>query len=143
LSALVGDARSTAADAAESKTIDLAITVESDAPMVIDVRLIRSALGNLLHNAIKYTHAGGHIALRARVTGAHAEIEVEDSCGGIPPGSLDQLFMPFVRRNTTEAGFGLGLAIAKQAIDAHGGTIHVQNLVGKGCIFVVELPLGN
>ena len=142
LSAIITDARSAVVDAAEAKTIDLAITVESDAPMVIDARLVRSALGNLLHNAIKYTQPGGHVALRARVTGAHAEIEVEDSCGGIPPGSLEQLFLPFVRRNATETGFGLGLAIAKEAIDAHGGAIHVQNLLGKGCMFVVELPRG-
>jgi len=143
LSAIITEARSVVDDAAEFKKIDVAVAVETDAPMVIDVRLVRSALGNLLHNAIKYTHTGGHVALRARVAGAHAEIEVEDGCGGIPPGALEQLFMPFVRRNTTEAGFGLGLAIAKQAIDAHGGTIQVRNFLGKGCMFVVELPLGN
>lgn len=49
-------------------------------------------------------------------------------------------FAPFVRLNSAEAGFGLGLAIAKQAVDAHGGTIRVQNLPGKGCVFILEFP---
>jgi signal transduction histidine kinase len=45
--------------------------------------------------------------------------------------------------DTAQTGFGLGLAIAKQAADAHGGTIRVQNLPGKGCVFVLELPIGS
>jgi signal transduction histidine kinase len=68
-------------------------------------------------------------------------IEVEDCCGGLPPGKVEEAFAPFVRLDTKQSGFGLGLAIAKQAVDAHGGAIRVQNLPGKGCVFVLELPV--
>jgi len=143
LSALLEDAQANAAAAAEVKHIELAVNVESDAPLMVDVRLVRSALTNLVRNAVKYTHPGGKIAVRGRVAGGHVIVEVEDGCGGIAPGELDQLFATFVRRSDREVGFGLGLAIAKQAIDAHGGTIRVQNLPPNGCVFVVELPVGH
>ncbi len=67
-------------------------------------------------------------------------IEIEDCCGGLAPGQVEKAFAPFARLDARESGFGLGLAIAKQAVDAHGGSIRVQNLSGKGCIFVLELP---
>jgi len=72
-----------------------------------------------------------------------AKIEIEDSCGGLSPGKVEAAFAPFVRLDTNQGGFGLGLAIARQAVDAHGGSIRVQNVPGKGCIFVLELPLGS
>ena len=111
--------------------------------MFVDPRLIRSALGNLLRNAVKYTRSGTMVELRGRIRNGHAEIEVEDRCGGLEPGKVEEAFSPFVRLNTGENGFGLGLAIAKQAVDAHGGSIRVQNLPSKGCIFVLELPQGD
>ena len=79
--------------------------------------------------------------LRGRIAEGRAVIEVEDSCGGLPPGKVEEAFAPFVRLDNRQTGFGLGLAIAKQAVDAHGGSIRVQDLPGKGCIFVLELPL--
>ena len=62
-------------------------------------------------------------------------------CGGLPPGKVEEAFAPFVRLDSRQSGFGLGLAIAKQAVDAHGGSIRVQNMPGKGCVFVLELPV--
>jgi signal transduction histidine kinase len=67
-------------------------------------------------------------------------VEIEDCCGGLEPGKVEQAFAPFVRLDTKQGGFGLGLAIAKQAVDAHGGTIRVQNIPDKGCIFSLEVP---
>jgi signal transduction histidine kinase len=127
---------------AESKDIDLRVKLEDDQSVDIDVRLVRSAVSNLLRNAIKYSHDGGAVDLRGRIANGRVIIEVEDSCGGLEPGKVEQAFAPFVRLDTRQSGFGLGLAIAKQAVDAHGGTIRVQNLPGKGCIFVLELPFG-
>jgi signal transduction histidine kinase len=66
---------------------------------------------------------------------------VHDSCGGLPPGKVEKAFAPFVRLDSSQDGFGLGLAIAKQAAESHGGNIRVQNVPGKGCIFVLELSL--
>jgi signal transduction histidine kinase len=141
LAALVEDARIGALSQAESKNIDVRVTIEHVDEVKLDRRLVRSAISNLLRNGVKYTPSGGVVHLRARIANARAVIEVEDSCGGLPPGKVEKAFAPFVRLDERQGGFGLGLAIAKQAVDAHGGTIRVQDLPGKGCMFVLELPI--
>ena len=79
--------------------------------------------------------------LRALRTDGHVQIEVEDECGGIP-GRADDSFKAFSdRRMNDRTGLGLGLSIARKAVKLHGGDIHVRNLPGKGCVFVIELPL--
>jgi signal transduction histidine kinase len=138
---LFDDLEKDIASDADARSIELQSTIEADEPLDVDVRLVRSALGNLLRNAVKYTKPGGTVHLRGRVASARAVIEVEDCCGGLEPGKVEAAFAPFVRMDNRQSGFGLGLAIAKQAVDAHGGTIRVQNLPGKGCIFVLELPV--
>lgn len=106
-----------------------------------DPQLLGSAVMNLLNNAFKYTHAGGNVVLRARRTDGHVQIEVEDECGGIT-GVAEDSFKAFSdRRMHDRTGLGLGLSIARKAVKLHGGEIHVRNLPGKGCVFVIELPL--
>ncbi len=141
LAALFEDIEVTAAPEAEAKGIAVHSEIEKDVALDVDRRLLRSALGNLLNNAVKYTPRGGSVALRGKIVAAHLLIEIEDSCGGLAAGKVEAAFAPFVRLSSQESGFGLGLAIAKQAVDAHGGSIRVQNLPGKGCIFAVELAL--
>ena len=138
---LLDDAELVAAGEAEDKDIKLSFRIEQDAALYVDRRLIRSALNNLVRNAVKYSHRGGVVEVRGRVEGSRAIVEVEDRCGGLEPGKVEEAFAPFVRLAIDDNGFGLGLAIAKQAVDAHAGTIRVQNLPGKGCIFVMDLPI--
>jgi signal transduction histidine kinase len=142
LKALLEDAELGAISEAESKGVEIRSLVESNEQLAVDTRLVRSALGNLVRNAVKYTSSGGVVELRGNIVNGRAVIEVEDCCGGLAPGKVEEAFAPFVRLDSRQTGFGLGLAIAKQAVDAHGGTIRVQNLPGKGCIFVLELPVG-
>ncbi len=137
---LLDDAELVAACDAEDKDIKLEVHIDQDSELFVDRRLIRSALNNLVRNAVKYSCRGGSIHLRGKVDGARTIVEVEDACGGLPPGKVEEAFAPFVRLTQEAGGFGLGLAIAKQAVDAHAGTIRVQNLPGKGCIFVLDLP---
>lgn len=142
LRALFEDAELGAISEAESKGVEIRLVIEKDERVNLDTRLVRSALGNLLRNAVKYTSAaGGVVQLRGNIEKGRAVIEVEDRCGGLAPGKVEAAFAPFVRLDNRQSGFGLGLAIAKQAVDAHGGSIRVQNLPGKGCIFVLELPV--
>jgi hypothetical protein len=138
---LLAEAELVAAGEADAREIRLAVEIERDVTLSIDRRLMRSALNNIVRNAVKYTARGTTVAIRCRIDGGHVVIEVEDGCGGLPPGKVEAAFAPFVRLTTREPGFGLGLAIAKQALDAHGGTIRVQNLPGKGCVFALELPV--
>jgi signal transduction histidine kinase len=140
LAVLFEDAEMGALSEAETKGVELRLTIESDEPIAVDRRLLCSALGNLLRNAVKYSHSGATVAARGRISEGRATIEVEDCCGGLEPGKVEEAFAPFARLDRRESGFGLGLAIAKEAVDAHGGSIRVQNLPGKGCIFVLELP---
>jgi len=105
-----------------------------------DRKYLGSALSNLLRNAVKFTRIGGTIHLRAKDGGERVVFEVEDECGGLPEGNVQKLFDPFVQLGQDRSGFGLGLAIAKQAVDAHEGTLRVHDLPGRGCVFVLDLP---
>jgi signal transduction histidine kinase len=125
---------------AEQKRIDLRVNVDEDFELTVDKRLTHSALTNLVRNAVKFTHERGSVEVRAQRNGTTLTIEVEDSCGGLPPGAAEKAFVPFAQLGSDRSGFGLGLPIAKQAADAHGGKIRVDNLPGKGCIFALELP---
>jgi len=105
----------------------------------VDRHLLTSAISNLLQNAFKFTRPSGHVWLRTTSKDDHVAIEVEDECGGLPrtadmAGSMD-------RRHTERTGLGLGLMISRQAIGADGGTLSVRDIPGKGCVFIVELPL--
>ena len=135
------DAEVAAATDAAAKEVELAIHLETDVSIHVDARLVHSALVNLICNAVKFTHRGSRVEIRAKNQGGMVRIEVEDRCGGLPPGVLEKAFAPFVQLGGDRSGYGLGLAIAKQAADAHAGTIQIQNLPGKGCIFVLELPV--
>jgi signal transduction histidine kinase len=141
LEALFEDAESGAVADAEAKGVELRWVIGSSARVSLDRRLVASALGNLLRNAVKYTAPGGAVEVRGEVANARVVIEIEDTCGGLDPGQIEAAFAPFVRLDRNQTGFGLGLAIAKQAVDAHGGSIRVQNLPHKGCVFVLELPI--
>ena len=104
-----------------------------------DARLLHSTLSNLIHNAVKYTREGGRVTVRGRSVDDRVVIEVEDECGGLPEGKIEELFNPFVQAGADRTGFGLGLAIAKQAAEAHAGAIRVHSLPGKGCVFTLDL----
>jgi signal transduction histidine kinase len=137
---LLADVEMSASAEADAKKIALSVDLEDDVTLHVDARLIHSLLTNLVRNAVKFTHDGGAVDVRAKRTGDTTVIEVEDRCGGLPPGTAEKAFLPFTQMGADRSGFGLGLAIAKQAAEAHGGSIRIENLPGKGCIFRLELP---
>jgi signal transduction histidine kinase len=115
--------------------------IDSTLSIDADPQLLASAVMNLLHNAFKNTPPGGHVVLRARGEQGRLLIETEDECGGIPLDKSD-LFQVFGdRRGRDRSGLGLGLSIARKAVRAHGGEIRIRNMPGKGCVFIIELPL--
>ena len=107
----------------------------------VDRQLFASAISNLLQNAFKFTRPSGHVWLRTRTTDDRVSIEIEDECGGLLPGAVEAIFRPFEQRGADRAGLGLGLAISRQAIEADGGKVSLRDIPGKGCVFIVEMPL--
>ncbi len=110
-----------------------------------DEEALEQIFDNLLDNAIKYTNAGGVVALRWRTLGQECEIEVEDTGIGIPQGQLSRIFERFYRvdraRSRELGGTGLGLSIVKHLVQALGGTLSVSSRLGKGSTFAVRLKL--
>lgn len=125
---------------AQAKNIQVSHSLAEDLAIDVDPRLLRSAVSNLIRNAIKFTSPDGAIEIRAYLHGARILIEVEDGCGGLPPGRAEDLFLPLVQRGPDQSGFGLGLAITLQAAQAHNGNVTVHDRPGKGCVFTIELP---
>ena len=105
-----------------------------------DRQILAAAVSNLLQNAFKFTPKNGHVSLTTRVTPERVLFEVEDECGGLPPGKVGELFRPFEQRDADRSGVGLGLAICLKAAKANAGEIHVHDLPGKGCVFILDLP---
>jgi two-component system sensor histidine kinase KdpD len=114
-----------------------------DLPLVpIDAVLIEQVLVNLLENAVKYTPADSPIDLSASVETQEVVVEVADRGPGLPPGDEQRIFDKFYRvRPTTASGVGLGLAICRAVIEAHGGRIWAGNRAGGGAVFRFTLPL--
>jgi signal transduction histidine kinase len=126
--------------AAQRNQVQLILESPDTLPFNGDRRLLRSAINNLVGNALKFTHEDRAITVRASRSEGRITIEVEDGCGGLSEGNAAELFEPFVQRGEDRSGFGLGLAIVKQALEAHGGRAYVRNLPGQGCVFSLELP---
>ncbi len=114
--------------------------VEPGLSIRVDKQLIDSAVSNLLQNAFKYTRAHSHVSLKAYGTGNRVLIEVEDQCGGLPEGRAESLFLSYEQHHVDRSGLGLGLSIARRAVESSGGKLSVRDMPGLGCVFTVELP---
>ena len=128
---------------AESRRLQFSVeTGDPEWAVNVDPQILASAVTNLLNNAFKYTPSGGRVVLRARTNDdRHLLIEVEDECGGIPTSEGDPFQSFGQRRGRDRTGLGLGLSIARKAVRAPGGDIHIQNFPGKGCVFAIDVPL--
>ncbi len=110
-----------------------------------DIGSLQVVLQNLLDNAVRYTLAGGRVAVRVASQNGEIVISISDTGIGIPKADQERIFERFYRvdaaRSRELGGTGLGLAIAKHLVEAHGGRIEVQSELGKGSTFSVHLPV--
>lgn len=119
-----------------------------DAPLIVhgDVARLTQAIGNLLHNAAKYTNRDGRIRVSAVREGREAVVRISDNGVGIPPHMLDRIFDLFQQVDQSidrsHGGLGLGLTLVKRMVELHGGTIEARSAgEGQGSEFVMRLPL--
>jgi two-component system phosphate regulon sensor histidine kinase PhoR len=107
-----------------------------------DKSRLEQVLVNMIHNAVKFTHAGGEVTLGAEAGEGGARFAVRDSGVGIPSESLSRIFERFYRvdRSRTGSGTGLGLSISKHIVEAHGGRIWAESEEGRGSTFYFEIP---
>jgi len=118
----------------------------SDLPLLeVEASLIERVLVNLLDNALKYTPADAQILIAAKAVGESLYFFVEDGGPGLPLGDPEQLFEPFVRgqKESAISGVGLGLALCRSIVEAHGGTIRAEAAQPAGTRFEICLPLGS
>jgi PAS domain S-box-containing protein len=132
--------------AAESKGIDLRLTEDEEIKLIGDADRLQQVVWNLLSNAIKFTPEGGRVEVGLKRVGERAELWVRDTGRGISPEFLPHVFDRFRQATRTDArsraGLGLGLAIVRHIVEAHGGNVTVESAgVGLGATFVCKLPL--
>jgi len=145
LNDLVSDTLESFTELAKQQNITLEGQVESDVdPVFMDTQAIGRVLNNLISNALRHTPPEGRVSVWVRRTGPHVEVTVSDTGEGIRADDIPRIFERFYRseksRNRERGGAGLGLAIARGIVRAHGGEIRVESTVGKGTQFTFHIP---
>ncbi|RIK18387.1 MAG: hypothetical protein DCC51_10670 [Anaerolineae bacterium] len=129
--------------AAEARGIQLTLEDADTPPIIVDPDRILQVLGNVVSNAIRHTPEGGQISLSAVAENDRVILRIRDSGPGIPSEDLPHIFDRFYRGDkarTSDEASGLGLAIARSLVEAHGGRITVENVPG-GASFAIALPV--
>ncbi len=145
LRSVIENALTVCCDRAASKRITIHQTLPEDLPPVrADRRALDQILANLLDNAVKYCPEGADVNIRAAVEGLFVRVSIADTGNGIEPTHLPRLFERFYRvdpgRSRELGGTGLGLSIVKHLVEAMGGTVDVESVVGQGTTFFFTLP---
>jgi two-component system, cell cycle sensor histidine kinase PleC len=145
LNEVLGRATKLVSELARSKALSLVVDGLPGFTISADERALQQILVNLLQNAVKFTSAGGTVALRVRRAATGVNLYVEDTGIGIPRGALRKLGRPFeqveTEFNKTYKGSGLGLAIARSLCELHGGSLRIRSQEGVGTIVMVHLPM--
>jgi two-component system sensor histidine kinase KdpD len=140
---LVGTALARVGERLGDRPLEVTLPAELP-PVYVDATLLSQVLGNLLENAAKHTPPGTHITVRAGIEGSAVAIVVEDDGPGLPPGDPERLFAKFQRgrEESNAGGAGLGLAICRAIVNAHGGRIIAALRPGGGARFTLTVPTG-
>jgi len=131
---------------AQDKRIRISTFLPTDLPLVsADPAKFNQILLNLLTNGIKYAHDNGSVSVEARTTGDMVEIWVNDTGIGMAREDQDKVFQRLTQIDSsatrTQGGTRLGLAIVKELVELHGGTIRVHSKLGKGSSFIFTMPI--
>ena len=126
---------------ASARGIGLTVTpVEEGVVIEADRQVLAAVVRNLLQNAFKFTRPRSTVTLKVGASAERVLIEIQDECGGLPEGNINELFRPFEQRAADRTGVGLGLAFSRCGVEANNGRIYARNLPDKGCVFTLDLP---
>ena len=127
--------------AANARRIALTVMpVEDGVAIEADRQVLAAVVMNLLQNAFKFTRPRTTVTLRVGASAERVLIEIQDECGGLPGGNVNELFRPFEQRSADRTGLGLGLAFCRWGAEANNGRIYARSLPEQGCVFTVDLP---
>jgi signal transduction histidine kinase len=129
---------------AESRGVSLTVEGEDAPPVMVDPDRLLQVLGNLVSNALRHTREGGRVALSTARANGEVLLRVQDDGPGIPAEDLPYIFDRFYRGDkarSDDGASGLGLAIARSLVEAHGGRISAENAATGGALFTIQLPL--
>lgn len=144
LSHLLQDMLNDASFEAAEKNIHVESHISENCTLNCDAELIYRAIENIVRNALKYTHPDTTVSVALAKTKRHLIVEVTDQGDGVDEQALEDIFQPFVRTNHAQPkhGYGIGLALAKQVIEAHDGSVHAaNNTAKKGLTVSIKLPI--
>jgi signal transduction histidine kinase len=126
---------------ANARGITLRVTpVEDGVTIEADRQVLAAVVGNVLQNAFKFTRPRTTVTLRVAASAERVLIEVQDECGGLPSGDVNELFRAFEQQSADRTGLGLGLAFCRWGVEANHGRISARTVPGSGCVFTVDLP---
>ncbi len=118
----------------------IVMPVAEELSIEADRQVLAAVVGNLLQNAFKFTRPLTTVTLRVEAGAERVCIEIQDECGGLPNGNVNELFRPFEQRSDDRTGLGLGLAFSRWGVEANNGRLYARSMPGKGCVFTVDLP---
>jgi signal transduction histidine kinase len=132
----------------DERKVSTSVRVEGETTAAVDPDRLRQVVQNLLHNAVRFTPAGGQVTVivKEETVDQHrwVTVEVEDGGPGIPAEDLSRIFEPFYRvdpsRSRASGGTGMGLAVVKLLVEVHGGSVRAENRPAGGSRFIVQLP---
>jgi signal transduction histidine kinase len=124
---------------AQGITLNL-MRIEDGVAIEGDRQVLTAVVMNLLQNAFKFTRPRTTVTLRVVAGADRVLVEIEDRCGGLPRGDVNELFRPFEQRSANRTGLGLGLAFSRWGIEANQGRLYARSLPDVGCVFTIDLP---
>ena len=144
---VIADPLASAVESAQAeavrKAVDLVVDVDPAATVLGDAGALGEAFLNVIGNAVKYSREGGRVIVTASRRDGTVAVRVADSGVGIPAADMPRIFEAFYRGQAGEggvAGAGIGLALTRRIVEAHGGSISASSDPGRGSVFVIELP---
>jgi two-component system sensor histidine kinase CpxA len=144
MAGIVREVADDAAFEAQQRNCQVKLSLDGNCAVTGSSELLRSAVENVVRNALRYTESGTAVEISLRHENGDAVLTVRDHGPGVPPHDLARIFRPFYRltaaRERNTGGVGLGLAITQRAVVVHGGSVHAENAPGGGLVVEMRLP---